>query len=310
MVRSAHCRWCFVLALLGAILTSPQLVARAGEVEDEWVQEEKIFGTSPETPVERILRLQRERASTVPVVPSNAHRTPLGTWACDRGYRWSGSQCERVAIPENASLSIFGNGWTCNRGFYQHENGCARVVIPENAGLNMFGNGWACNRGFYQYEAGCARVVVPENASLNMFGNGWACNPGYQAAGNQCVRIVVPPNAQIGLFGNGWVCNPGFLRRGKACVQIPAGSAPVFVTPQIPALIWVGRGGGGDYDVSGTSDSGDYVTGTVEKAGDGEVEGYLDLEDGSTVYFEGVWDGPGEIEGYDDDGNYYDLEVD
>ncbi|MEB2346587.1 MAG: hypothetical protein OZ948_17820 [Deltaproteobacteria bacterium] len=84
---------------------------------------------------------------------------------------------------------------------------------------------------------------------------------------------------------------------------------PTYRAPTMPP-VWLGTGEGREYDVSGTSDSGDYVSGTVEKSGDGEVEGYLELEDGRTVYFEGEWDGPGEIEDYDEDGNHYDLEVD
>ena len=36
----------------------------------------------------------------------------------------------------------------------------------------------------------------------------------------------------------------------------------------------------------------------------------LETEDGDEVTFEGEWTGRGEIEGYAEDGNYYELEVD
>jgi hypothetical protein len=64
-----------------------------------------------------------------------------------------------------------------------------------------------------------------------------------------------------------------------------------------------------DYDVSGYGGSG-YVSGQIETDGDGDAEGYLHLEDGSTVYFDGEFSGYGEVEGYDENGDYYNLEVD
>ena len=64
-----------------------------------------------------------------------------------------------------------------------------------------------------------------------------------------------------------------------------------------------------DYDVQGYGDGG-YVYGNIETNGGGDVDGYLELENGSTVYFDGEFTGYGEIEGYDEYGNYYELEVD
>lgn len=65
-----------------------------------------------------------------------------------------------------------------------------------------------------------------------------------------------------------------------------------------------------DYDVEGYGDSG-YAYGEIESSsGSKDVEGYLYLEDGTEVYFDGEWSGNGEIEGYDEEGNYYELEVD
>lgn len=64
-----------------------------------------------------------------------------------------------------------------------------------------------------------------------------------------------------------------------------------------------------EYDVSGHGDSGN-VYGEIEaNKGDRNVEGYLYDENGNQVYFEGQWSGRGEIEGYDENGNYIELEV-
>jgi hypothetical protein len=64
-----------------------------------------------------------------------------------------------------------------------------------------------------------------------------------------------------------------------------------------------------EYEVSGYGDSG-YVQGEIEaNKGEKEVEGYLYDESGNTIHFEGEWTGHGEIEGYDEDGNYIQLEV-
>jgi len=38
--------------------------------------------------------------------------------------------------------------------------------------------------------------------------------------------------------------------------------------------------------------------------------GVFELEDGSQVYFDGEFTGDGEVEGYDENGNFYELEVD
>ena len=66
---------------------------------------------------------------------------------------------------------------------------------------------------------------------------------------------------------------------------------------------------GYDYEVSGYGDSG-YATGEITADSDGNVEGYLNLENGSEVSFDGEFSGYGEIEGYDENGDYYSLEVD
>lgn len=64
-----------------------------------------------------------------------------------------------------------------------------------------------------------------------------------------------------------------------------------------------------EYEVSGTGDSG-YVHGEIEaNKGEKEVEGYLYNEEGDQVHFEGEWTGKGEIEGYDENGDYIELEI-
>jgi hypothetical protein len=62
------------------------------------------------------------------------------------------------------------------------------------------------------------------------------------------------------------------------------------------------------YDVSGTAD-GSIVTGTVDSwNGSPDVEGTIVTEDGEQKSFQGEWVGKGEIEGYDEDGNYVELQ--
>jgi hypothetical protein len=66
----------------------------------------------------------------------------------------------------------------------------------------------------------------------------------------------------------------------------------------------------GDYEVEGYAD-GEYVYGEVEsQSGGREVEGYVYDQEGNATYFEGEWSGSGEIEGYDQEGRYIELEVD
>jgi hypothetical protein len=70
-----------------------------------------------------------------------------------------------------------------------------------------------------------------------------------------------------------------------------------------------GGGGSYNYDVSGSSDAG-YVTGNIDSSsGSRYVEGSLTLKDGSEVSFDGEWVGKGEVEGTDENGNSYTLEV-
>ena len=65
-----------------------------------------------------------------------------------------------------------------------------------------------------------------------------------------------------------------------------------------------------EYDVEGSGDTG-YFHGEIESnRGSKDVEGYLYDENGNEVFFEGEWTGHGEIEGYDENGNYIELEVD
>lgn len=64
-----------------------------------------------------------------------------------------------------------------------------------------------------------------------------------------------------------------------------------------------------NYSVSGWGDN-ESVYGDVTADGGGNVSGWLTLENGRDIYFDGAFVGPGEIEGYDDDGNYYTLDVD
>ena len=69
------------------------------------------------------------------------------------------------------------------------------------------------------------------------------------------------------------------------------------------------QSGGHSYYVSGYGDTG-YASGEVSKYGDRYVEGYIFLEDGSEVYFDGEFIGRGLVAGSDENGNYYEFNID
>ena len=63
-----------------------------------------------------------------------------------------------------------------------------------------------------------------------------------------------------------------------------------------------------DYEVSGSDESGNSVSGSVEVDQSGG-DGYVYTDDGEEKHIDVDWTGHGELEGYDEDGNYYELEV-
>jgi len=93
----------------------------------------------------------------------------------------------------------------------------------------------------------------------------------------------------------------------------------IFESIQINPLVYqsnyVGSYGGGgrnhDYDVSGSGDTGD-VTGSIDatKWKQRHRRNPFTLENGTEVSFEGEWVGKGKIEGTDENGDSYTLEVD
>jgi hypothetical protein len=65
-----------------------------------------------------------------------------------------------------------------------------------------------------------------------------------------------------------------------------------------------------DYDVSGYSDNGNGVYGNINAyRGSRSVDGYIYTDDGRELYFDGEWTGYGTVEGYDQEGNYVEMEV-
>ena len=65
-----------------------------------------------------------------------------------------------------------------------------------------------------------------------------------------------------------------------------------------------------DYDVSGYGSDGYYYGEIETNSSDLEVDGHLYDEDGNSVYFNGEWTGLGqEVEGYGENGDYIQLEV-
>ena len=66
-----------------------------------------------------------------------------------------------------------------------------------------------------------------------------------------------------------------------------------------------------NYNVSGYGSNGEYVYGNVDSNADSNfVNGHITLEDGNVVSFSGKWVGNGLLEGYDENGNFYNLKVD
>ena len=64
-----------------------------------------------------------------------------------------------------------------------------------------------------------------------------------------------------------------------------------------------------NYDVDGYG-TGGYVYGDIDiSKGSKYVDGYLYNESGDPIYFDGEFTGYGTVEGYGDDGNYYELET-
>lgn len=66
-------------------------------------------------------------------------------------------------------------------------------------------------------------------------------------------------------------------------------------------------GGYYNYDVSGMDENGNYVYGNVDIDDDGN--GYIVDEDGNEKYIDVEWTDWGVMEGYDEDGVWYELEV-
>jgi len=64
------------------------------------------------------------------------------------------------------------------------------------------------------------------------------------------------------------------------------------------------------YDVSGYGDQGYYYGEIDANRGSRDVDGYIYDENGEAKYFSGEWSGYGEVEGYDEDGNNIEMEVD
>ncbi len=66
-----------------------------------------------------------------------------------------------------------------------------------------------------------------------------------------------------------------------------------------------------EYDVSGYGSDGQYVTGKINAyKNNDDVEGILIFEDGEIAAFNGKWIGNGLIKGSDENGDYYELEID
>jgi len=224
-------------------------------------------------------------------VPENAYVSG-NAWYCNSGYRRVGDKCVALNVPANAYVS--GNAWYCNSGYRRVGDECRKLNVPENAYVS--GNAWYCNSGYRRVGDKCVALNVPANAYVS--GNAWYCNSGYRRVGDKCVALNVPANAYVS--GNAWYCNSGYRRVSEECIKLKPGEEPKV----IPSYAYRSY----SYSVSGYGDDG-YVYGDIDADCSRDVSGYLCLEDGKEVYFDGEWVGNGEVEGYDEDGNYYELEV-
>lgn len=63
-----------------------------------------------------------------------------------------------------------------------------------------------------------------------------------------------------------------------------------------------------NYDVIGYDEDGNPIDGNIDISGK-SGSGYIYDEYGSEKYIEVEWSGYGELEGYDEDGNYYEMNV-
>ena len=107
----------------------------------------------------------------------------------------------------------------------------------------------------------------------------------------------------------GYNFNPNLMNAYQMDQQVENRKNGKPASIRIPAY----SGGGGyrsyNYDVSGYSYEGDYVYGEIDVDQSGG-DGYIYDEEGNEVHINVDWTGHGELEGYDSEGNYYDLEVD
>jgi len=214
---------------------------------------------------------------------------------------------QEFQVPNNAYVS--GNNWFCNEGYQRSRGQCLALKVPKNAYVS--GNNWFCNEGYQRSRGQCLALKVPKNAYVS--GNNWFCNEGYQRSRGQCLALKVPKNAYVS--GNNWFCNSGFKRNGNKCnvASNDKSLAGSINSPKaaIPSYSYSGGGYSSyDYDVSGYDSEGNYVYGDANADGSRDVDGYIYSEDGDSKSFSGEWVGKGEIEGYDEDGNYLSLEVD
>jgi len=63
-----------------------------------------------------------------------------------------------------------------------------------------------------------------------------------------------------------------------------------------------------NYDIEGYDELGNYVYGNVDISGK-YGDGYIYNDSGDEIYIEVEWVGYGELEGYDENGGYYELEA-
>lgn len=174
-------------------------------------------------------------------IPENSKlNSYTNEWECVDGFLMKSGNCEKIEIPENASLikksrySILKDkdnlGWKCDQGYRRINNECNKIEIPKNAEFKPYSNEWECNKGFIRESDSCKKIIVPKNASLtkknhyslllNEDNLGWKCDQGYKKIENKCAEIEIPKNAKFEPYSNKWECNKGFIRKSDSCKKI------------------------------------------------------------------------------------------
>lgn len=143
---------------------------------------------------------------------------------CDRGYtkNFKDWKCEKIALPENAVLTLAGNDWSCISQYKREGDKCVKVKLPENAKFYVQGPDWYCNFGYEKQGDKCVKLEITSNARWSYDGNVWECNKGFRESDDNksCIEVKIPENAQSNYIGT-FTCSSGYKKVGDKCEKQP-----------------------------------------------------------------------------------------